>query len=308
MAALNILTQAQLDALNTSMQARFNRGLQNVNDDWKQIAMLIGSNGKSNTYAFLSQFPAFREWVGARLHKVAKETSFSVTNRKFENTLDIPVEDIEDDNWGMYADIAESYGMSVHDLMNDLMFSKLKAGFAEICYDGQFFFDVDHPVYPNEDGTGVAVMASNVQIAGAPGEPWALLCTERAPKPFYLQERTKAQFIPKTSAVTSDSVFENDAVSYGGRWRGEAVFGFWQLAFGSNDVLDAANFEAAFQSMESVKGDGNRILGVTPDVLICGPANRSAAEQLLKAQQNAAGASNINYNKVKLIVTPWLAL
>lgn len=303
-----VLTQAQITALNTSMVARFNKGLAVSKEDWKQIAKLISSSGASNTYEFLSQFPAFREWVGARMHKVAKETAYSVANRKFENTLDIPVEKIEDDNYGMYGDIAESYGQSVNDLMNDLVFGAVAAGFTSLCYDGQFFFDTDHPVYPNEDGTGVPTLVSNMQTQAVPGEPWVLLCTDRAPKPFYLQERIKAQFIPKTSAVNSDGVFENDVVSYGGRWRGDAVYGFWQLAFGSVADLTVANFEAAFKAMETVKGDGNRKLGITPDLLICGPNNRSAAEALLKAQKNAAGADNVNYNKVKLIVTPWMGL
>lgn len=306
MAALNVLNAAMLAAINTAMQARFNKGLAVKKEDWKQIAMLVSSNGASNTYAFLSQFPAFREWVGARLHKTASKTAFQVLNRKFENTLDIPVTDIEDDNWGMWADVAESYGESVHDLMNDLVFGKVPLGFSEICYDGQFFFDTDHPVYPNENGTGVATLVSNMQ-AGV-GEPWVLLCTERAPKPFYLQERVKAQLIAKTNAANSDAVYETDNLSYGGRWRGEAVFGFWQLAFGSKADLTAANFEAAFKAMETVKGDGNRKLGITPDLLVCGPNNRVAAEQLLKAEKNAAGASNTNFNKVKLLVTPWMGL
>jgi phage major head subunit gpT-like protein len=303
--ATQVLTQGQINALNTSLTARFNHGLVAQNETWKQVAMLVASNGMSNTYEWLSQFPAFREWVGARLHKVAKETAYTVANRKFENTLDVPRESIEDDNYGMYGDIAYSYGLSIGDLKNDIVFAGIKAGFAEICYDGQFFFDTDHPVYPNEDGTGVAVTVSNMQAGVA--EPWALLCTDRAPKPFYLQERMAAEFVTKTNATTSDFVFENDKFSYGGRWRGDFVYGFWQLAYGSKAALTTANFEAAFLAMETQKGDGNRRLGITPDLLVCGPANRSAAEAMLKAAQNAAGASNVNFNKVKLLVTPWLA-
>ncbi len=152
--------------------------------------------------------------------------------------------------------------------------------------------------------TGVAATVSNMQ-AGA-GEPWVLLCTERAPKAFYLQERIAAEFQAKTSAANSDGVFENDKFSYGGRWRGDAVYGFWQLAFGSKATLDVTNFTAAYTAMMKFNGDGNRKLGITPDLLICGPNNMAAAEALLKAQQNANGASNVNYNKVKLVVSAWL--
>ena len=44
------LTQAQIDALKTSLIARWNAGLVMSPDDWKKIAKLIKSDGKSNTY------------------------------------------------------------------------------------------------------------------------------------------------------------------------------------------------------------------------------------------------------------------
>jgi len=297
------LTQVQIDALKTTLIARWNAGLKLSPDDWKKIAKLVKSNGKSNTYEWLSQFPAFREWVGSRLHKVFKETAYTVVNRKFEATVDVQRTDIEDDNIGQYGTLAESAGQSATDLQNDLVFQALSAGFTSVCYDGQYFFDTDHPVYPNEDGSGVAVSVSNMQ-AGA-GAPWVLLCTKRAASPIYLQERMKAEFDSITS-VQNGNVFDLDVYSFGGRWRGEAAYGFWQCAFGSKAALDAANFNAAYTAMMKFNGDGGRKLGIVPDTLVTGPDNMAAAEALLKAQQNAAGASNTNYNKVQLIVTPWM--
>ena len=297
------LTQVQIDALKTTLIARWNAGLKLSPDDWKKIAKLVKSNGKSNTYEWLSQFPAFREWVGSRLHKVFKETAYTVVNRKFEATVDVQRTDIEDDNIGQYGTLAESAGQSATDLQNDLVFQALSAGFASVCYDGQYFFDTDHPVYPNEDGSGVAVSVSNMQ-AGA-GAPWVLLCTKRAASPIYLQERMSAEFDSITS-VQNGNVFDLDVYSFGGRWRGEAAYGFWQCAFGSKAALTADNFNAAYTAMMKFTGDGGRTLGIVPDTLVTGPDNMAAAEALLKAQQNAAGASNTNYNKVQLIVTPWM--
>lgn len=306
------ITGAQITAFNTTMIARFNAGLKLGKLDWQSVAKLIASNSESNTYEWMSAFPAFTEWVGKRNHKLLAATAFVVRNRKFANTIDIPREKFDDDNYGMYGDVAESYGQSVIDLQNELVFQSLKSAFSSVCYDGQFFFDTDHPVYPNEDGSGTPVLASNVQLPAVapatPNEPWMLLCMERAAKPFYLQERDKPEFVARTNVANSDATYEYDTYSYGGRWRGEAVNGFWQLAYGSKDVLNATNFQAAFAAMEKTRGDGNRLLGITPDLLVCGPDNRVAAEQLLKAMQNAAGASNVNYNKVKLVVTPWMAL
>lgn len=298
------VTQAQIDALKTTLVARWNAGLAMSPDDWKIIAKLVKSNSKSSTYEWLSQFPAFREWVGGRLHKVYAEHAYIVVNKKFEATVDVLRTDIEDDQYGQYGTIAEGAGQAATDLKNDLIFQALAGGFASTCYDGQYFFDTDHPVYPNEDGTGVAGSVSNMQ-AGA-GAPWILLCTKRAAAPIYLQERIAPEFVAKTSAANSGSVFEQDVYSYGGRWRGNAAYGFWQCAFGSKATLDAANFNAAYAAMMEFKGDGGRKLGIKPDLLVCGSANMAAAETLLKAVQNANGASNTNYQKVNLHVTPWL--
>lgn len=297
------LTQAQIDALKTSLVARWNAGLKLSPDDWRKIAKLVTSTSKSNTYEWLSQFPAFREWIGSRQHKVFKETAYTVVNRKFESTVDVQRTDIEDDNIGQYGTLAESAGQSATDLKNDLVFQAVSAGFASVCYDGQYFFDTDHPVYPNEDGSGVAVSVSNMQ-AGA-GAPWVLLCTKRAAAPIYLQERIAAQFDSINSAQNS-TVFDLDVYSFGGRWRGEAAYGFWQCAFGSKATLNAANFEAAYDAMMDFKGDGGRKLGIVADTLLVGAPNRAAAEAVVSKANLANGESNTNYKRVELIVTPWM--
>lgn len=304
--ATTVLTAGQINAFNTTLKARFNAGLGGMDEQWKKVATRMGSNAAGNTYAWLSQFPAFREWVGPRLHKTVKERAYSVENKKFENTLDVPREAFEDNNLEMYGDVAEGFGQSVVDLKNDLIFKAIKDAFSQICYDGQFFFDTDHPVAPNEDGSGVATTVSNMQ-AGAL-EPWVLLCTKRAPKAFYLQERMDAEFTGKTSPNNSDAVFENDVYSWGGRWRGNAAYGFWQLAFGSKAAFSEANFDAAFKAMMKFKADGDRQLNIVADTLVVGPDNMAAAEKVINAINKAGGESNTNYAKVKLIVSPLLAI
>lgn len=298
-----MITQAQLDALKTTLRAKFNAGLALTPDDWRSIAGFMKSDSKSNTYAWLSQFPAFREWVGSRLHKALSEKAYTVVNRKFEATVDVQRTDIEDDLMGHYASIAESQGQAAKDLMNDLIFQAVAAGFTSPCYDDQYFFDTDHPVYEKEDGTGAVTPVSNMQ-AGA-GAPWVLLCTKRAPKPLYLQERVAVQFESQTTAATPN-VFDLDVYSFGGRWRGNAAFGFWQCAFGSKADLTVANFEAAYDAMMNFKGDGQRKLGIVADKMLVGPSNRVKAETILNREKIAGGDSNINYKRVELIVTPWM--
>lgn len=297
------ITAEQLNMIKTTLIARFNAGLVAAKEDWKKVAMLITSSGKSNTYAWLSNFPTFSKWVGKRQHKTISETAMQVVNEKYESTVDILRDEIEDDEIGQYGATAELAGMAAVNLKNDLVFKALCAGFSSICYDGQYFFDTDHPVYPNVDGTGSPTTVSNVQ-AGA-GEPWVLLCTKRGAPPIFLQERMSVSFDAITD-VNNQNVFDFDKYSYGARWRGAAAYGFWQCAFGSRAALTKDNFEAAYKAMIKMKADGGAPLNIIPDLLVCGPDNLAAAEELLKAEKNAAGASNINYNKVELFMSSWM--
>ena len=146
------ITAEQLNMIKTTLIARFDAGLKLAREDYKKVARLIASSNKSNTYAWLAQFPSFVEWVGARQHKAIKEHAMQVVNRKFETTVDVLREDIEDDNIGQYGTLAESVGIDAIDLKNKLVFEALANGFATACYDGQYFFDSDHPVYPNGNG------------------------------------------------------------------------------------------------------------------------------------------------------------
>lgn len=62
---------------------------------------------------------------------------------------------------------------------------------------------------------------------------WFLLCTKRPIKPLIYQQRQKAKFVSKT-AETDDNVFMSKRFLYGVDSRGNAGFGFWQMAIGSD--------------------------------------------------------------------------
>ena len=52
---------------------------------------------------------------------------------------------------GIYRPMAEMAGYSARQLPDEIMFELLSNGFSQNCYDGQFFYDTDHPV-----GAGMA--------------------------------------------------------------------------------------------------------------------------------------------------------
>lgn len=84
---------------------------------------------------------------------------------------------------------------------------------------------------------GTAEALAVPQLAGKDAA-WYLLCTTRPIRPLIYQQRRKAKFVGKT-AENDDNVFFNKEYIYGVDSRGNAGFGFWQMAYGSDGSTDA---------------------------------------------------------------------
>jgi phage major head subunit gpT-like protein len=299
-----IITPSLLLSLRTGLVKIFQDTMKDTPTDWQRIATLVPSSTASNTYGWLGEFPGLREWIGDRVIKDMKAQGYVITNRLFEGTVGVKRTDIEDDNLGIYTPMTQEQGRAAKVHPDELVFDVLKAGHTSECYDGQNFFDTDHPVYPNVDGTGTAQTVSNV-TAGS-GEAWYLLDTSRPLKPIIFQERLKPE-LQALMSMDDERVFMSDLFRFGIRARGAAGFGFWQMAHKSQAALDGASFAAARTSLEMMKADGGRPLGLKPTLLVVPPTLRSQAEALILADKKDGGGTNTNYKAVELLVTPWVA-
>jgi phage major head subunit gpT-like protein len=296
-----IINSANLRMLTTGYRANFQTGLSGVAPMWNRVASLVTSTTSEELYPWLSQIPGMRKWIGERQVNNVKADAYRLINESWEDTVEVERPKIEDDRYGIYAPLMTMLGDAAARQPDELVFRTVGQGFSTNCFDGQFFFDTDHPVI---DAAGVVQSVSNVQTGGGPA--WYLLDTSKALKPFIFQERQKPRFSaldnPDDQAVFSRNVFQ-----YGADSRNTAGFGFWQTAFGSRATLNAANFEAAYFAMKAFKKDGGEPLAITPNVLLVGTSNQSAAETIVKKMNLAGGESNLNYNRVELMVAPWLA-
>lgn len=302
-----IITPALLTALMTSFKKEYQAGQTMAQPQWDKLATRVGSSSRSNTYGWLGQFPTFREWVGDRVINDMKAHGYEITNKLFESTVGVARTDIEDDNIGAYAMLFNEMGRAAGIHPDELVFTLLAAGGSTLCYDGQNFFDDEHPVYPNVDGTGSATLVSNQDIpATDPGAAWYLLDVSRAIKPIIYQERMPADLQQMTNK-DDEQVFTADEYRYGVRARSNVGFGFWQMAYKSQQPLNAANYKAARQAMMSSKADGGRPLGIRPTLLVVPPNLEGSAFEVLKAERDAAGATNVYQNTAELLVTPWLS-
>ena len=294
-----LINQSNLSGLFKGFQTSFNKGKEQAPSYYKDIAMIVSSQSREETYAWLGQFPKLREWLGDRVIKNLSANGYTLKNKLFEDSISVPRTDIEDDNYGVFGPLFAEMGRVSMEHPDELVFNLLAAGFATVCYDGQYFFDTDHPV------NGASV--SNMQSGANPA--WFLMDTSRSIKPLLFQERAPYELTSLTNA-TDENVFMRDEYLYGVRGRANAGFGLWQLAFGSKAALDATNYASARSAMMSFKGDEGRPLGIKPDTLVVPPALESAALELIKNEliiNGGVSTSNQWAGTAKLIVCPWLA-
>lgn len=296
------ISQNALKALYTAVKTAFQQGRGTYQPTWERVATLVPSTAAQEDYAWLGEFSRLREWIGDRQINRMKLHDYSIKNKKFEGTEGIPAERIEDDTYGVLMPKFQDMGYAAATHPDELVYGLMALGFETTCYDGQYYFDTDHPVI---DEHGQEQSVSNMQ-AGA-GSAWFLLDTRRPLKPLIFQRRRDYRLQAKTDAGTSDRVFMADEYLYGVDARVNAGFGFWQQAFGSKAALDEANFDAAMAAMGALKSDKGRPLGIMPDLVVVGPSNRAAAKKLIEAQNKEGGASNPNYKAVEVLVVPWLA-
>lgn len=290
-----IINQGNLATLFTGFRASFNDGFRNYTPTWSQLATLVPSSTKTEEYGWLGQFPKLREWIGDRHVKAIAQFGYTIKNKDFEGTVGVDRTDIETDQYGVYRPLFAEMGHAAAVHPDELLYALLAAGFSTTCYDGQYFFDTDHPV-----GSGTV---SN--DGGGSGSPWFLLDTRRPLKPLIYQRRKRYNLMSMVSP-DDESVFMRKEFRYGVDGSGNVGFGFWQQAYGSRQTLDDTAFNTAYAAMMGFKSDEGRPLGIMPKLLVTGPANRAAALSVIKTEKNAAGASNINYQAVDLLIVPFL--
>lgn len=294
-----IINANNLRLLQTGFKASFQNAFAGVTPDYAPFVLDVPSTGAQEVYPWLGSTTSFREWVGDRVIQNLAVHDFTIKNRTFENTVGVPREAIEDDTFGVFSPLMAQLGQDAANHPAELVYDLLAGGFSRTCYDGQFFFDTDHPVI---NAAGAEVSASN--FGGGSGTAWYLLDTSRVMKPLILQKRKKHNFVA-LDKETDENVFMRKEFLYGTDARLNVGFGLWQLAYASKQELTADNFNAAFAAMQTLTGDKGKKLGIKPTLLVVPPTLRAKALSIIEAETIGA-STNINRNAVDVLVTPWL--
>ena len=226
MAGVNSST---LSTITTEFDVRFNDQYKKVEPIHPAFAMEIRSNSKILVHAWLDSIPGIREWVGPRHIHDVKGVGYSLTNQKWEGTISLKVDDLDDDEIGLYGPQVDmlAYNAAVHP---DILFVDLYKNNGT-CYDGVAFYASTHS------------------------------------------------------------------------WRGNTYSNTENLA------LDATNLNTVIQKLiENVATTGannEAPLLMNPEFqIVYGPNLRATVQELVEAERNNFGASNINYKIAQPLMIP----
>ena len=301
--------------INRETMDAFFRGLQNsfrgalktqMPFDTRKVSTLVNSSTAVEDYTWLGESDEMREWIGSRVIKQLASFDYSIKNRKFELTLKANRDDLEDDRIGIYSTRAQLMGEAAALWEPRLVADSIIAGASTACYDGQYFFDTDHPVGKDGDISNV----SNKR-GGSDREAFYMMDLSRTIKPVLFQQRRGLTFDQITD-TNSEHVFRFAEFLYGVDARGACGYSFWQLAMSSQTGLSDSQLItellAMRKAMRAYENDEGRLLGVNPRALVIGPSNQDQFERVLKTQflDSAQVTPNLVYNAFELIVVPYL--
>jgi phage major head subunit gpT-like protein len=297
-----IINAEGLARLYTAFTAVFNAAFQETQTWFERAAMTVPASTRIMDYKFLLDFPMVREWLGDRQISSLEPKAYQVETKDWEATIEVDRNDIEDEQLGFYNPIVAALAQEARKHPEKLIADLMSAGFTTACYDGQYFFDTDHPV-----GTGTAA-----NFGGGSGSPWFLLDTSRAIKPFIFQLRREVQLV-RMDRQDDEHAFMRKKYRYGVDYRGAAAYGLWQLAYSSKESLNPTNYAAARTAMMSLTNSEGRPLAIKPSLLLVPPSLEAQAREILQAQfiigdPTVGGAkSNVWQGTADLLVVPELA-
>jgi phage major head subunit gpT-like protein len=281
------INRENLDTVFRGLRSDFNGAFRNGEDATADaLATTVPSSTASERFDWLGDLPEMREWLGERVVKQLKTHKYEVFPKEWELTIRAKRSDIMDDRIGIYSLQARSGGEGARLLKVREIANALDAGASELCYDGQPFFDTEHPV---GDAGDVSLVSNLLGGGGASAaSPWYIADMTRVVKPIICIDREKPAF-QAFADYTNLHTFMNNEFLYGTSARLGTGYGLWQTCVRNENALNVDNLMATRYAMSQFTSDtkneaGRRKkLGINGKVLICGAANEEKALACIKS-------------------------
>ena len=107
---------------------------------WQDVATLIPSEKDTEHYAWLGALPGVNEFKDERQTGDFTEYEYAIKNKKWESTVEVDRDTLEDDLYGQIAIKVKTMAASANQHLDLLVYGLLGSGFTSPCYDGAPMF------------------------------------------------------------------------------------------------------------------------------------------------------------------------
>lgn len=141
-----LINSQNLSGIFQGFRVLFRQSFTEQSTFWEKLATKVMSTTGTETYAWLLNIPQMREWVGDREIKNLSADDYTLKNKKYESTVAIPRDYIEDDAIGVYRPAIAMMATEAKTFPDSLLADLMKDGGKNKCYDGKAFFADDHKI------------------------------------------------------------------------------------------------------------------------------------------------------------------
>lgn len=143
-----LVTTATIQALQTTVDMRFQEAYQST-DLWiDSVASTMTSSVDIDTYAWATQIPQMREWLGPRIINNLTNEEYTLKNRDWEDTVGLDRNNIMDDKIGLFTNhvVPELGRQAARHPQTQIALQMENT--TDLSFDGLTFFNASHPLDP----------------------------------------------------------------------------------------------------------------------------------------------------------------
>lgn len=144
-----LINSATLNRVYQNLDKSYQDAYKAVQKLYPSFTMEVPSSTRSNLYAWLGMLPQVREWIGERQAASIGTRTYELVNKHWELSFAIDKNDVEDNTFFSFSTVAGQIGEQFAKHPDKLLASVIEAGLNDLCFDGQQFFDTDHPINPD---------------------------------------------------------------------------------------------------------------------------------------------------------------
>lgn len=152
-----MLTQDRANAASAGFRGVFLKAYEGATPEWQKVAMEVPSENASETYDFITAIPAVKELLGEANIEQFASAGFTILNKEWEATAEVPIKDIERDRIGLFAPTFQEMADSARWHPQELVADLLNGGFTTVLdYTGTTFFADSKKYNPADKSKGAA--------------------------------------------------------------------------------------------------------------------------------------------------------